>query len=397
MTLFAWQCRLICALSLLILSPTKILAETDPIKFVSTLSNNEFKLLLDDFASTTGIPLETIQLDNNKLKGQLQLVDEEMTIPDAMLVPADFIGLSDIHYSEIPGSWISGDIKEKDIQTASLNGKVLGIPVISGNHLVLYYNKTKTTRPAQSWQEIVNSTKLKKGYQIGWSFNEMYWFIPFLTAFNALPYQVNSTEMQTVDFNTPQMQQALTFYWQLNSLGVVDDKCIYTCAQKRFRTGDLNYLIDGFWSYHSLKQQLGDSLGVAPLPTIDGQPMHSYFSVYLIAFPEQALSGPKQAELKRLIDYFQSYQVQSRLWNEFGLIPTHKKAFQALASMQSANVRVILNQMASSIPMPNNPEMAIIWEVLFKGFSRYGSGVMDAQRTVSYMQHIAERSLLHLK
>ncbi|MCU4675900.1 extracellular solute-binding protein [Catenovulum sp. 2E275] len=368
-------------------------AEEKSISLVYTLDNPKFTYLLSLFSAKTGIQIDSIELDNNKLKSQLQLDDSETVIPDVMIVPADFIGLKKLNYNPVPKNWLNPYLREKDIKNASIKGQVYGIPIISGNHLVLYYNKSKVTEPIKNWQQLISDTKSALP-KIAWSYSEMYWLIPFLTAFNALPFNPESNP--AVQFDTEQMQQALTFYWSLNRQGLIDGKCAYECAINQFKLGHVDYLIDGFWSYTSLKSSLGNDLGVTALPKIGNKEMRSYYSVYLMAFPNHSLSKHKQADLKELADFFQSIETQEYLSENLFSLPTHSLVFNSVSRKANQNLKSVISQMERSIAMPNNPEMAIIWEVLFKGFNRYGSGVFDAQKTTEYMQHIATRSISNL-
>lgn len=92
-----------------------------------------------------------------------------------------------------------------------------------------------------------------------------------------------SKDKLTLD--TPEMAAALTFYWQQAERGLVHPSCNYQCMTKGFHNNEFGYIIDGVWAYSDHQSVLGENLGIALLPSVNGKPLKPYFSSHALAFP----------------------------------------------------------------------------------------------------------------
>ena len=90
--------------------------------------------------------------------------------------------------------------------------------------MLLFY-KQFVKQPIENWQDIYQIQPLlpEKVKLVTWSFMEMYWLIPFLSAFNGDLLVDNHVQL-----NTPAMKSALKFVWDLNKQNLVDRQCDYT-------------------------------------------------------------------------------------------------------------------------------------------------------------------------
>ncbi|MGO4891092.1 sugar ABC transporter substrate-binding protein [Flavobacterium sp. W21_SRS_FM6] len=386
--------RLYC-LPLLIISMVTVLSSTHTFaaskQTISIVIGHENTALLDilnTFTQQTGYEINTRIFDNADLKAQL-LKHANTDLPDVALIPGDFLGLPYLQLSEIKPSVLNKNIGERFKKSAMVDGKYLGIPIIAGNHLVLYYNKSMVTSPATHWPELRSQQQaIKQGNSIiAWSFNEMYWFIPTITAMQTLPLIG-----EQIQLNTPEMQRAIQFYWNLAVTGVVDEQCDYQCGIDKFEREQNAYLISGFWSFRQLSTRLGSKLGIAPLPAINGQPMRSYFTSHVLAFLNHSLTGNKREALLALANFMQTEEVQQALWHQLNALPVNSLVLNKIEMQASSNVQVVIDLLNQSEPMPNNFKMAVVWEAISIGFKRYAAGVIDAKQATELMQHLAEES-----
>lgn len=350
--------------------------------------------IIEGFTQRTGIQVEARSIDNSELKIELLQRSASKSLPDAVLVPGDFLGMKDLQYSEVASSLIHPDTHPRFTQSAKVDGLYLGIPIIAGNHLLLYYNQALVPKAASTWPEMQEQQRLLWADKapIAWSFNEMYWLVPFITAMQTTPLEGNVAQL-----NSKAMQHALTFYWDLARQGTVNSQCDYQCATQGFVDQQLPYLISGFWAYTGLVEKLGDKLGIAPLPSINGHAMRSYFSAHVLAFPGKGLTGKKRLALLALADYMQSLAVQQRLWSLLQALPVNGQVLNAITSQASANISMVIKQLNQSEPLPNSLAMAIVWEAMLIGFKRYGGGIVDAPQATLLMQHLAEQSINNMQ
>ncbi|WP_448213189.1 sugar ABC transporter substrate-binding protein [Colwellia sp. MEBiC06753] len=367
-------------------------AKQQPISIAFGLENYNFQFLLDEFTQQTGITVQLKQFKNNDLKAELIQRANVDSLPDAVIVPSDFIGLTEIKFSEVDPEIISPKISARSLSTAKIGEHYFAIPIVSGNHLVMYYNKALIGEAATDWQRLITQKDAlpDDSHLIAWSYYEMYWFIPFVGAFGEFPYKDSH-----LNFTTKGMEKALAWYHSLATQGVVDKNCDYNCSVDLFNQGKLAYTINGTWVLNQFNQSLGENLGVALLPSYQQKPMRPYFSSHVLAFPNNSLTGAKSKQLIALAKFFQQKSTQQQLWQHLKSLPTHKDVMSNIANTEDSNIKVILAQLNQAEPLPNDRNMAIVWEALLKGVNRYHAGVFDEQTATEYMNYIAEKSIIH--
>ncbi|MFC3647599.1 sugar ABC transporter substrate-binding protein [Planctobacterium marinum] len=280
-------------------------------------------------------------------------------------------------------------MSSKSLLHSRVKNRLMGIPFIAGNHLLLYYNKRLVSEPALNWQQLsAQKNTIPTGADlIAWSYNEMYWFIPFLGAFEALPY-----ENGNVNLNAQGTATALDFYRGLATSGIVAPECHYQCSFDKFVAGEVAYMINGSWALNGFTKALGNDLGIAQLPQIQGKVMKPYSSVFALAFPGNSASSEKQDALKQLAMFLQSDQIQRRIWDEYQFLPANSSIQKQIQLQSNDNISQFIMQLDNASPLPTDPEMSIIWEALVMGFNRHQGGALNASQASEYMQYVAEKT-----
>lgn len=360
------------------------------------LENYNFQQIFDGFSANSDVKISIRQFKNNELKSALLQSANMKQLPDIVIVPADFIGLSELNFSTIPTAWLDQDLSPESLKSAQVNSTYKGIPIIYGNHLLLYYNKSLISEPATTWHNLLQQKyQLKAGIDlIGWNYLEMYWFIPFLGVYNQFPYRNGE-----VNLDSAGMTKALAWYKSFSSDNILDKNCDYECNDSRFIEQKLAYTINGSWAFNHYRDELKEQLGVALLPSYQGQAMRPYFSSHVLAFPNDSIaqSEQKRQALKALAQYLQQPSSQLAIWQQMRSLPTNMKIKQQLIANADANLQVILQQLEQSEPMPTDRAMAIVWEAMLKGVNRYMADIFDNEKAAEYMQYIANRSIEHEK
>ncbi|NTS78620.1 extracellular solute-binding protein [Catenovulum sp. SM1970] len=363
---------------------------TTPLKLTYTHNNIEFDQLLTYHTKQKQLAIDAIWAEQSELKKRLRRSRGIQSLVN--IFPADHLGLVDyVNFSEIPTELISSDISEKALALGRIKHVSYGVPITRGNHLLLYYNKKYINQAASSWQLLREQVvPLPEGVRlISWNISEMYWFVPFLTAFDGQP-----TLKGQPNLNNRAMVQALEFVWQQVNDGLIDSRCNYHCAYHSFVSEQAAYFINGVWSYKQLKAELGDNLGVAVLPTIKGKPMRSYYSSLVLAFANNAYQS--QPEYKTLIDLVQSESFQFDVWLKMGNLPSNKRVWQKIKQDKSLDAMAIVQALEQSIAMPSDEYMWPVWSAMEKGFNRFGGGQMRAEQAAKFMQSLAEKNIAHM-
>ncbi len=391
-----FRCLFILPLILFLLLQSSLAFAKESLQFVFTYEGKTFEQIIDRFSAQENIEVERLWSAQGDLRVNLLELIERGNAPDVVLIPADHIGLHELmNYSAIDASFRSKDIADDLWQTASIDGLNYGIPVIQGNHLMLYYNKKFVSDVAKTWDEIIQQKHLFEKEQlkgsnerfIAWSYDEMYWFAPFYGAYGGWPVIQGK-----IDLDNNAMIQALDFYKSLKDLKIPEEHCNYACARTSFSKGELAYTINGDWALKEFREKLGDDLGIAILPAISkDKPLVPYFSTHDLAFPNDSLNGKKRKELIRLLTYFQSPETQRFIWQSLGVLPVEKSIVNDVISKSDRLEKQMLLAMKFAKPMPTDSAMTIVWSAMRKGMLRHQAGVMSAEQAAKLMQKIADK------
>jgi ABC-type glycerol-3-phosphate transport system substrate-binding protein len=359
---------------------------------IYTYAKDPLGNILQEFSTQQAIPLKLEFKEQNDLKSSIMGMMELNTAPDAIIMPADHMGLhSFVRYSELNPADFPAKLPARIWASGYSDGKLYGVPLIQGNHLMLFYNKKLVAEPAADWEAMFaqRPALAKKGVApIAWSFDEMYWFLPFLGAYGGWPLNEGRVEL-----NTPEMAAALEFYKKLRQRELPYPSCSYQCAVDLFKSGAVAYTINGDWIGKEFHAALGDDLGVSAIPAADGRKMLPTFSSHVLAFPNQSLSGPKRAQLLKLANYLQSHAVQKQIWSVMGAIPVEQGAFEYAQNNARGYLKTTIELMADTKLLPADKEMTFIWDAMGKGFLRHREGALDAPAAAKYMQQLAERHI----
>ncbi|MAZ66610.1 MAG: hypothetical protein CMF25_05825 [Kangiellaceae bacterium] len=348
--------------------------------------------LFKQFTAETGIPVHLRYIIFKNLKVELIGAAFSNAMPDAIIAPADFLG----HYKElklpaIPDSEMPDTIRPRFLKTVELDGKRYGYPFFYGNNLMMFYNKSLVETPATSWKEL----RVMKPYYdkrnielITFSYQEMYWLVPVIGAYGGWPLEGKKPML-----NTPAVISAFKFYKGLVDEKLVQSDCNLQCSLLKFEQGKAAFLIDGTWSYKRLEESIGDDLGVAVLPYIDGKPMRPMYSSHVLAFPDYESQGEKQTKLDKLRDFIFRKDVQRQFYDEIGQIPTHKELASLVEHTTDPNRKAHFHQLEHARMMPIEPEMSHVWQSLIRGWERYSMHGFSAEESAVYMQKTVEREI----
>ncbi|MAZ65843.1 MAG: hypothetical protein CMF25_01905 [Kangiellaceae bacterium] len=374
---------------LLILVPPLLQAK---LVFWNSQNEKEYvQTLAEEFSLATDIEVEVNWIHNQDYKTTLLLHAYEGDFPDVALVPADFLGVHrHLKLSPLSPSLIHNYVPEKIQSAASIEGKLYGVPVFWGNHLMLYYNKKYVDEPAKNWDELVDSRSVltKRGAKnaLALNINEMYWFVPFLGAFGGWPMDGSK-----IDLNSSSMKQSLVFYRYLLNAGIIPKDCDSICVHDGFKRGESAYSISGDWAYKDFEKSLGNDFGVAILPSVGNKPMVSMYSTYVLVFPGSGLEGPKRQALEKFISYMHSKHVQRSWFSEAGLLPVREDVYKEVIKNADKNLSASLAQLSLSREMPVEPGMSYAWEAMVKGVTRFLRGIYTVEKATMMMQQQAIR------
>lgn len=324
--------------------------------------------LCREYSLQNGIEVIPEVMNISELVTRLNRVGEGGEAPHMALVPADMAGFGEkAKYSKVPEELLSlATAHGSDFaQSMRSEGIAYGLPVLTGNHLVLYYHREIYPEPPVSWEEIEQlGDGLKENgiIPVAADLREPYWFMPFLTAFGGWPMRDGKPCLPEGE-----MIRALQDVRSRMNRGLLASMNGSTELLEGFIDGEIGAIICGEWIYNHLDRHMKNKLGVSRLPSIQGRPSISMSSAIGLVFPGYSLESELREEIFSFATFMLSAESQMKWGTEVQRIPVHSKARERLKDLTGENRRALTTLLEESRSMPIEPAMASVWEAVRTG------------------------------
>ncbi|MGN7764082.1 sugar ABC transporter substrate-binding protein [Paenibacillus sp. 22594] len=315
-----------------------------------------------------GIQVTPQVMNITELIAGLNRIKDTCQGPQLAMVPADMSSyVGNGLYSEVPGGLFADVLTEGALSTMQVNGVQYGVPVLRGNHLVVYYNTEIYASPPTTWdifEEAAEQLSAQDIVPIGADLQQGYWFIPFLSAFGGWPVEAGKPNLATSE-----MKQALHFIRNKMDQGVLTSLDGSNGLLEQFIDGKVGAIICGEWIYNHLDKHMKHKLGVCQLPIIAGRQSLSMSSSIGLIYPNHSLASEERDNILSFTRFMLSEECQSMWAFHVQRIPAHEKVQNHLAASAVPNKKKILSLLDHARPMPNDSFMIHIWEALSAGLT----------------------------
>jgi maltose-binding protein MalE len=295
------------------------------------------------------------------------------------------------------------DFADEAVAAVTLNNHVWGVPLIQGNHLLLYYNKKFVKEAPESTKKLLeiakkHTNKDRGEYGLTMFQSEPFWFVPILAAFDGWPLDTSGDQVK-VTIDTKETRQALQYLVDLKDKhGVLPKDCDYDCAKTVFLAGRSPFHINGDWEIKNLREQLANNLGVAPLPVLSetGNRMVPFLGGRFL-FINRTTEGKKLAAVKEFIDFLVGKQVQIRIATKLTNIPALSEVKSDPRMKSLPDVTALIESTKYGKAMPSQVEMRATWEGMRIMVQRAMSGKESVDQAVKTGQKAADEALAALR
>lgn len=333
---------------------------------LNTVQTQILSKTLQVFSNTTGVPV--------KLETGMELIRALVkqkrygALPDVVWGAADLIAIAkEIDLSSVDRELIPASINPRFVAELSLDGSSLGVPILAGNHLVLYSNASIVPNPAKSWEEMGQQHKELSQKQIGTlalPVSEPYYFLPFMLHADAFADGILNPRLGS---DWGKLSSAVKNYVTFVDRGVVPRDCSFACVTDDFLQGKFAYAISGDWQFAESYAALGNNLRISSLPSLKGRPMKSISASQGLFFPGRSLNGPRRASLIKLMHHLLNENVQYEFAMAAGRIPVTMKAQQRLfQAHMPQEQRNLVDIFRSSQPLQSTESTILTWLILRK-------------------------------
>ena len=285
------------------------------------------------------------------------------------------------------------------VPSVVMGGKTWGVPISSGNHLMLIYNKDLVKTPPKTTDELISMGKtLTTGgrYAIVWNQTEPFWMVPWLGGFDG---SVFAADGRTPTLNTKAMIDTLQFMYDLKAkYNIAPKEADYATADTLFKEGKAAMLINGDWSLGDYKKALGSKLGIAPLPQVvsTGKWPAPYTSGKYFMVPASD-KGDKLQAVVSFMKFATSYENQIDLVKTLSRLPALRKALDDEVVKNDPILVGSAAQMALGTPMPSVIEMRANWDAMKPEMNAVFAGSKSAADAAKAMQDAAVAAIKTMK
>lgn len=267
-----------------------------------------------------------------------------------------------------PSAAWSADILPSAMEAVQFDGKTWGYP-LAVEAVTLIYNKDIIDTPPATFEEIADLDIA--GQKILWDYNNTYFTMPMLMAGGGYAFQkVNgSYDGSTTGVNTDGAIAGAEVLKSLFDSNVMPQGVDYGVMDGAMNNGEVAMVLNGPWSWSAFADS-GINVGVAPIPTVNGQVSPPFLGVQVLGINAASPNADLAVEL---IENYLATDEGLAIWNAGNGLGALADASAAKAQ-NNPLVTDMLAVAANGIPMPSNPEMGAFWAAMGPALTNITSG-----------------------
>lgn len=343
------------------------------------------------------ITFEVVQKDTETLREDFQTASLAGAAPDLLWTVSDHAGPFTTAGLIQPVQ----DYFDMDLYVPSvvMNDQTWAVPISSGNHLMLIYNKDLVAEPpADTDALIAMGQELTHDDQYGLVFNatEPFFLAPWWGGFGASVFAADGV---TPTLNTEAMINTMQFLYDLKfTYQITPESMDYDTADTLFKEGKAAMLINGDWSLGAYQELFGEKLGVAPIPkvTATGTYPAAYTSGKYFMLPKD-LEGDKLNAVIKFVEFATSEENQLNQLATLSRLPGLKSVLSDEAISSDPILAGSSLAMSYGVPMPTVVEMRCVWDAIKPEQTLVFAGSETPADAAAAMQAAAEACILQLE
>jgi arabinogalactan oligomer/maltooligosaccharide transport system substrate-binding protein len=287
--------------------------------------------------------------------------------PHMAFLPSDLVMYAyNGRFSVVPEQLYQGRIDENALSTMIYEGKQFGLPVLGGNHLLLYYNKDIFPSGISDWTELyktVGELRSRSIIPISLDLYQMYWILPILSAFGAWP--VEGIDPKNIKFDS--LKEAFCFIDKMLDEGILGNCEASIEMLDKFFDGKIGAIIAGEWSYKYIMENMGNKAGICGIPDIAGKKCTVTSSTLGLMYMGSSLETEFKDYLLGFGEFMLSEECQELWMQEVDRIPLIKEVNKKLVQDALGGKKVVLEQLYESHPLKVSSTSEELWSTLELG------------------------------
>src|SRR6056297_4159613 len=339
----------------------------------------------NDFESMYGIPVEVQEMAFDQIKTKFLQAAPVGEGPDIIVTAHDQIGELVVNGLVLPMDFLTLSEREKFVDTAieafEYGGKLYGLPYAL-EAIALFYNKDYLEEAPQSMEELVALAQEYTSDEFrGFVYNapDFYFSAPLL--FSNGGYVFKQTEEgldpNDIGLNNEGAVKGAEFLKSLYDMGVMKPGDNYQIADGLFKDGMAMAIINGPWAIEGYKQA-GIDYGIAPIPSIDGNPCKPFTGVQ--GFLINSQSPNTLFAIDFLANFLNTKDVMYRLFQADPRPPARIDVAEMVED--NKDVYSFFKSAENGIPMPNIPAMAAVWGAMADALNQIVTNELEPEEAL---------------
>jgi arabinogalactan oligomer/maltooligosaccharide transport system substrate-binding protein len=287
------------------------------------------------------------------------------------------------------------DYMEVTVSAAKYKGGIYQLPLYYET-LLFMYNKEY-----MSAEEVPATTEALYRYMKENTSGDRYGFVEqHSTAYYSVPWihgfgGALIDDQGTAGLNSAESVQALAYHKKFVDL--MPGESDYNTVNILFLEGMADSIIGGPWLVPSIRSR-GIDLGFAPMPVVDetGLPLVPYSGTQGLQVLKVAAEKKKDA-ITKVLTQLTNTDIGIAMANASGCAPANKLCYEDASVKQDEMVMMMKETAQKAVPMPNIPEMDVMWSVTSNMLASVNMGGEDPAAEAAKAQKEAENLIAAMK
>ena len=316
----------------------------------------------DRFEADLGIPVVIEEVDPD-LPAKFQQAAAAGDGPDLVMSAHDRFGEwasgGLIAPANPSAGWAEG-VLPSAMDAVTFDGSAWGWPV-SAEAVHLIYNREFVDAPPETFEEVAALETPDGVAPILWDYTNTYFTFPLMMANGGFAFEKvdGSYDGSATGVNTPGAVEGAAVLDGLIEDGTMPAGVDYGVMDAAMNKGEVAMVLNGPWAWNPLREA-GIDFGVAPIPSVDGEPAPPFLGVLALAL--NAASPNKDLAAEFVENYLLTDEGLAT-WNAGGALGALTDLSAAEAQDDPA-VTAMLEIAENAVPMPSNPEMGAFWSAM---------------------------------
>jgi maltose/maltodextrin transport system substrate-binding protein len=278
-----------------------------------------------------------------------------------------------------PSDAIKGNTFDFTWDAMQFGGNTWGYP-ISVEAVGLIYNKDLVPTPPATMEEIPGMDIPGVTANMMWDYNNTYFTMPLLMAGGGYAFQKVDGSYDGTDtgVNNAGSKAGVQVIKDMIDSGAMPAGVDYGVMDAALNKGETAMVINGPWAWSNLEAS-GINFGVAPIPSVGGNPSKSFVGV--LGAVVNAASPNKDLAIEFIENYMLTDDGLNAINSDTALGAVASVSFAATLA-GNANIAATLANAQNGVPMPSNPEMGKFWGAMGPALTAVTTGQSSVEEAL---------------